>query len=322
VLSKTSRVLVLLPLVAVFCLGITITGCDDKSESLTTSKTTETTSATNSSEYEEKDLDASAEEISKQAKLKNDILATTSTTAPQKKARGKNDKVILFDTAHGEIFDLNDNTQMGFTSMRDVFINKGYVVETNRSLFSDDILKGTKAVVLAGPMAQMTVEEAEALMRYLKDGGNLMVTVHVAYFISNLTDVLGLQLSKSVLCQSTSTFENQPKNFIANTVSEHPLMKNVKGVAVRATWAMQPMLGNPYGAKVITSTAPGSWVDVTANDRYDIGEPRGSYGIIGVSTVGKGKVLVVGDDAVFTNFTIDMASNRIFCENIAEWFSN
>ncbi|MBI4733596.1 MAG: hypothetical protein HY779_02040 [Rubrobacteridae bacterium] len=313
----------LLLLAAIIFLGIAISGCNEKAGSSSATNSVGAKNTTTISESKDEKTESTAEAISEQAKLKNEIEASSSTTVfQQKKVRGKNDKVVLFDTAHGEIFNLNDRTEMGFTSMRDIFVIKGYAVESNRSLFNDNILKGVKAVVVAGPMSQMNQQEADSLMRYLENGGNLMVTVHVSYFISNLTDVLGLQLSKSVLCQQTDTFERQPKNFVLKSVEEHPVMQNVKGIAVRATWAMQPLPGNPYEAKTIAFSAPNSWVDMSANDRYDIGEPRGSYGIIGVSTVGKGKVLIIGDDAVFTNFTINMASNRILCENIADWFLN
>lgn len=298
---------------SIFVLSILISGCDQNSGS-TTSSTDNSKKASSTSEANISD-----------SKTTSTSAPTTSTTIAalqaKPKPRDKNAKVLLFDTAHSEIFNLDDQAEMGCTSMRDLLTSKGYTIETNSSLFNENVLKGVNTVVIAGPMAQLNQQEAEALMNYLNNGGNLLITVHVSYFIADLSNALGLQLSKGVLGQQQESFEGKAKNFIARGVTEHPLTKNVKGVAVRATWALQPLPGNAFGAKSIVASSSDSWVDITANDYYDIGEPRGSYGIIGVSTVGKGKVVVIGDDAVFTNFTINMASNRTLCENIADWFS-
>jgi hypothetical protein len=320
VFQGLSKRISLISVASIFILSALISGCNQESGA-NTNNIDNSKSVTSSKE--------SKESARPETSLSND--KTTSTSAPttsttvaalqeKPKPRDKNAKVILFDTAHGEIFDLNSQDKMGCTSFKDLLTSKGYTIETNRSLFDENVLKGVKAVVIAGPMAQLNRQEAEALLNYLSNGGNLLITVHVSYFISDFTNVLGLQLSKGVLGQQEESFEGAAKNFVARGITEHPLTKNVKGVAVRATWALQPLPGNTFDAKSIVASSSDSWVDITANDYYDIGEPRGSYGIIGVSTVGKGKVVVIGDDAVFTNFTINMAGNRTLCENIADWF--
>jgi hypothetical protein len=312
--------LVLLPiLAAVMMFAIIIGGCNEKP-----------LGGQSKNEDLAQKAPASSTSSTKTATDKNGLknAATTSTTAvtpvvqEQTKPRGKNDKIILFDTAHAEIFNLNDTKQMGCTAMRDLFTGKGYTIETNKKLFNDGVFDGVDAVVIAGPMSKPNPQEIESLMRYIEKGGDLLITVHVSYFISDLTNALGLQLSTGVLGQQSESFEGQVKNFIARGVSKHTVTDGVKGIAVRGTWALQPLPGNTNNASTVVSTSSDSWVDVTSNDIYDIGEPRGAYGIVGVSTVGKGKVIVIGDDAVFTNFTIDIADNRMLCENIVEWFDS
>lgn len=311
--------------VLITILAITVGGCNEKQNNDLSAETNKSKDiqANNENSADKQNDDQGGKSDKSQTSAANSETGTTSATAltqQQATSENKNDKVMLFDTAHGEIFDLNDSQQMGYTKMRDFIVAKGYAIETNRSLFKDGVFDDADVVVLAGPMSKLNPQEKESLTSYVEKGGNLLITVHVSYFLTELANTLGLQLSTGVLCQQSGSFEGQTKNFVADGISKHPVTDGVKGVALRGTWALQPLQGNTHNANTVVSTSADSWVDINSDDMYDVGEPRGAYGVIGVSTVGKGKVIVIGDDAVFTNFTIDMVNNRTLFENIINWF--
>ncbi|MBI5809808.1 MAG: hypothetical protein HZB21_01265, partial [Deltaproteobacteria bacterium] len=87
-------------------------------------------------------------------------------------------------------------------------------------------------------------------------------------------------------------------------------------------WGLMAVGGTEIGAKVVAETSPKAWADINRNRRRDRGETLGSYGIIAVSRHGKGKVVVVADDAPFANKFIKEADNGILAENILRWFAS
>ncbi|NOZ76724.1 MAG: hypothetical protein GXO65_03420, partial [Euryarchaeota archaeon] len=54
--------------------------------------------------------------------------------------------------------------------------------------------------------------------------------------------------------------------------------------------------------------------------RYQEGEFRDTYGILAVRDYGRGRVVVVADDAPFTDRFLDEGDNRRLAANIVAWF--
>ncbi len=226
-------------------------------------------------------------------------------------------KVLLFDLGHKEIFNPDDVKPLGYSQARDAFIRHGYVMRKNKSTLSETVLKDVDVVAIIGPMDVFTQQESEVLAKFVSGGGDVLLTLHIADVCYPLAQRLGFQLSNSVIAQNHDTFDDSPKNLIATTVINDPLTAGVTGVAVRKSWAINPAAQN---ARITVATAKDAWADINPDDRYDRQEPAGSYGIVGAAEIGKGRVVVIGDDAVFDNKTMDMVGNRMLCKNIIAWF--
>lgn len=237
---------------------------------------------------------------------------------PVQKVKSPNN-VLLFDISNSEIFNPDDVKELGYAEARDIFKSRGYAVSINKTPISATLLKDVNTLVIAGPMAPFTEEQVDVLADYVSSGGNVLITLHIGDVCYLLAERFGIQISNSVVAQAHDIFEDSPKNLVATSVRSDVLTGGVSAVAVRKSWGLRAI--PEKNARVVVSTASDAWADMNPDDQYEQGEPVGSFGIVGAATLGKGKVVIVGDDAAFTNKTIDMASNRQLCENIANWFA-
>lgn len=226
-------------------------------------------------------------------------------------------KVVLFDNAHKELFTPFGTGQTGYSEMQAILNKYSYKVRMNSEPITDMALKDVDAVVIAGQMAGFTTQEVDALVRFAKLGGDILITTHISDTVEALAQRFGIQLSNAVIAQSHDNIENRPKWFITRNIVDSPINKNVTSFAVLASWALRPIGEH---AMVIISSEKDSWADFEADDIYTAAEPVGAYGLAAVSSHGRGRVAFFGDDAVFTNRALSLASNRTLCENILKWF--
>lgn len=227
--------------------------------------------------------------------------------------------VLVYDLGHSEIFSPDDAGPIGYRSFVSKFSSWDYKLVINQKAITRDDLEDADVLVISGAMKPFTGAEVDVIREFVAHGGNLIITVHVAYFLNNLVEEFGFELTSSPIAQEENSFGGTPKNFIATAVdTQAPVCQGVQGVAVQGSWGLRSTDKNAF---VVVSTGPDAWADFNANDAYDEGEPKGSYGIVGVALYGDGKVVVVADDAVFNNSVLRTASNEKLLENIATWFT-
>ena len=63
-------------------------------------------------------------------------------------------------------------------------------------------------------------------------------------------------------------------------------------------------------------------VDGNGDNAFDTSDPQPPYGVVGVATIGSGRVVVLGDDAIFANIAIDTNDNAKFLDNLLELISS
>lgn len=156
----------------------------------------------------------------------------------------------------------------------------------------------------------------KALKQFVADGGLLIITVHVNYFLQPLLDELGFQITSSPLCDSVNRFHENNKDFVAREVINHPLTENVTEIAVMGAYGLK---GKDERVKELIFTSSSAWADMNGNDVKDPGDVEGKFCVVAITEIGKGKVVVIGDDAVFSNILIKNKGNNQLLNNIAEW---
>lgn len=239
--------------------------------------------------------------------------------AVQAESTSSANPVLVFDLGHSEIFSPDDAGPIGYRSFVTKFSDWDYKLVINHKSITREDLDNSHVLVISGAMKPFTDAEVDVIREYVAHGGNLIITVHVAYFLTNLVEEFGFELTSSPIAQEENQFGGSPKNFVATAVnSQAPVCQGVNGVAVQGSWGLRSIDKNAY---VVVSTGPDAWADFNANDAYDEGEPQGSYGIVGIALYGDGKVVVVADDAVFNNSNLRVEGNNRLLENIATWFT-
>lgn len=228
-------------------------------------------------------------------------------------------QILVYDLGHSEIFSPDDRGPIGYRTFVEKLAGWDYRLRINQKAITRDDLADAHTLVISGAMKPFTDAEVEVVREFVAHGGNLIITVHVAYFLTNLIEEFGFELTSSPIAQAENQFGGTPKNFVAANVEDQaPVCQGVDGVAVQGSWGLRSTDKNAF---VVVSTGPKAWADFNANDVYDEGEPQGIYGIVGISLYGDGKVVVVADDAVFNNSNLQVKGNEKLLENIAVWFT-
>lgn len=222
----------------------------------------------------------------------------------------------VFDLGHSEIFSPVKEGELNYTIFHDALRQMGTEVGVNKEPITGSTLKGVGTYIIAGPIQPLTHGEVAALETFVKNGGNLLVLLHISFPVAELTSSFGIVVSNFTIGERTDLIGGKSQDFFVTSFGQHPVTSGVKRIAVYGTWGL--MAEKP--AKVVASTSDKAWADVDRNRAFDKGEPVQDFGIVAIAQPGKGKVAVVADDAPFANRFITEADNRRLADNIIEWF--
>lgn len=227
-------------------------------------------------------------------------------------------KRVVFDLSHEEVFTPTEAGPLNYSVFYNTFKEQGWKVGITKERISANTLKGVRTYVIAGPMKTVDDAEIEALHAFVKKGGRLIVMLHISAPAAQLCESFGILVSNFVIAEPQDNIAGAAQDFYVTRFAKHPVTDGVSRAAVYGSWGL--MSGDP-DAKIIAATSERAWADTNRNRSQDAGEPVQEFGIIGVSEVGKGKVVIVADDAPFANKFINTADNGRMAENIIGWFA-
>lgn len=245
--------------------------------------------------------------------------AAAKPSAPKKKTEQKAAKApvkTIFDLSHAEIFSPVKEGDLNYTSFYEGFRKDGGEVGVNKEPVSSKNLARVKTYVIAGPSQGFTKNEITALEKFVSNGGNLLVLLHISGPVAQLTNSFGIIVSNFVIGERSDLIEGKAQDFYVTRFGPHPVTEGLNKIAVYGSWGL--MAEDP--ALVVGATSAKAWADMDRNRKFDQGEPTQDFGIIAVNEHGKGKVVVIADDAPFSNRFITEADNKLLAENIIRWF--
>lgn len=222
----------------------------------------------------------------------------------------------VFDMGHTEIFSPVKEGPLNYSTFHDIWKQSGEEVGLNKEAVTAARLSKVKTYIIAGPVQSFTREEVAALESFVKNGGNLLVLLHIAPPVAQLTNSFGILVSNFTIGETAGLIDNKSQDFFVTNFGAHPVSAGLEKIAVYGTWGL--MANEP--AMTVAATSAKAWADMDRNRKFDKGEPQQEFGIVAVSQTGKGKVVVVADDAPFANKFIGEADNRRLAENIIRWF--
>jgi len=229
---------------------------------------------------------------------------------------------IVFDMGHGEIFGADDTSDLGQSQAIAKMRSAGFEVAVNPDAITAEDLADASGLVIAGPMRPLLDEEYDAITAFAERGGTVLLTIHVPFPVLKVPAHWGLPVDTAIV-MSRRPFSSpaEPSVFIADGIAaDTPVTAGVDEILVVSGW---PVGTASESGRLAVMTGADSWL-TSAGDQQPI-PPEGtvfsSYGIIGITQVGKGLIVVSGDDAVFANIALGMADNAKLLENIIDLMS-
>lgn len=228
------------------------------------------------------------------------------------------DSIVLFDQGHGQQFLVENNRPLDLSELATLFINEGATITTSKEQLSQDALKGVDTLIISGPFAPLADPEIQAILQFVKQGGNLALMAHIAQPIVKLIHELGGVISSAAVYEQKNIIGSNPRDFMVSSLADHPLTNGLDTFAAYGTWAL---MAEKKGVKEIASTSSDAWVDLNMNGILNDRDAKQSFAIILAGNMGMGKFAVFGDDALFQNQFLQ-GGNRILGQNLARWFAS
>lgn len=228
---------------------------------------------------------------------------------------------VVFDMGHGEVFSAEDTTELGQSQAIARIKAAGFTVKVNEDPITDEDLAGAAGLILAGPMTAFGDAEYAAITSFLERGGTVLLTVHVPFPILKVPAHWGLPVgTEIVMSQGKLADPKQRSVFITQQIADDPVTEGVTQLLVVSGW---PVATASESAKIVVSTDADAWLS-PIGDAATTAPPAtklGAFGIIGVARVGKGRIVVSGDDAIFANLALDQLDNARLLDNIIKAMS-
>ncbi len=227
---------------------------------------------------------------------------------------------IVFDMSHAEVFGPQDTTELGQSKAVQRMRAAGYAVQVNTEKFTKDTLgPDVAAVFLPGPMMPLMEKERTLLDDFVRRGGTMIITVHVPFPILGTPARYGLPVGTSVMIDPTLT--GDPGVWATTEIKDDPLTKGVRALSVVSGWAVSQSPSEIADPRIVVEAPAGVVVDGNNDNRFNADDPQPPYGVVGVADIGSGRVVVMGDDAIFANIVIDANDNAKFLDNLLELIS-
>lgn len=221
----------------------------------------------------------------------------------------------VFDAGHSEVFSPMKDGPVHYSAFRGMFVKNGFKTGILSEPITPERLSGAGIYVIAGPMQGFTQDEIDALRTFVENGGSLLVMLHISAPVAALLPEFGVTVSNFVIAEGNNTIKGAAQDFYLTDLTGHPINAGVKKIAVFGAWGLLAQ----GRARATALTSAGAWADANRNRRYDSGEPRQSFAIIAVCECGKGRVVVIGDDAPFANGFMKEAGNARLALNVIKW---
>lgn len=226
--------------------------------------------------------------------------------------------IVLFDVAHMEIFGPKNTSQLGQSAAVARMRKAGVRVVATHDPYTPAMLKDASAVVISGNMQPLSASELQALDQFMNKGGIVLVAVHVAPMDLNIAQLYGLSLSQTVLVTTNPGPGDDPKNLTCTGIEKSALTEGVSSVRVLGAWAV----GFQAPATVAVGTGSDAWLDEDGNGQITSADRQGPFGMIVERRVGKGELILSGDDAVFANLALASTDNVRLLDNIIAVMKN
>lgn len=233
----------------------------------------------------------------------------------------------MIDEGHGEILDIfDDNFSELFHVLNDV-LNLDVSINREETIPEEDLL-AADILVLGCPKDILVDHEIQEILKYIREGGNLLIISDAGGDLANETNLndllsnLHIELEPTMIRDKQVNMGSSLAPVIENLNLSHPIMRNVMRVVVGGGCTMS--MEEP--AVSLLSTSMTSWIERFHPDETEawkvmkVGE---HWSLMASVLHGQGKVIACGDVDMFSNdadYGINALDNHILVKNMFNWF--
>ncbi|MFB6130397.1 MAG: DUF4350 domain-containing protein, partial [Salinigranum sp.] len=171
---------------------------------------------------------------------------------------------------------------------------------------------GSTVAFVLSPDAPYGANDSATVNRFVRSGGTLVVAEDYGPHANPLLARLGADARvDGRLLRDERHYYRSPNLTVATNVSATPLTAGVDRLTLNHGTAVRP-----GGARVLVNSSSYVYLDGNRNARLDEGEQMRSYPVATVESVGRGRVVVVGDPSLFINAMLDRPNNRRFVTDL------
>ncbi len=283
-----------------------------------------------------------------QARAAKALLAEDALAAAVLSVTRASKPVIRFASGHGERA-LGGQDDFGLSRFADTLRREDSELLLWDAVGQSAVPDGTDLLVIASPAQSWLPDEAQAVGRYLDAGGRVLFFADPVMqrgdpgvlVPTGLEDVLerhGVRLGNNLVIDPSRRVQFLgAENFLATQIGVHPITARMTGDSVLFSIARSveaPPEGEGQRAAALAETSLEGWGE-TALDRLDAIE-RDEQDVPGPLTVAialelapnsagdgepgePGRLVVIGDGDVASNFAFDSVTNRAFLLNTVSW---
>ncbi len=233
---------------------------------------------------------------------------------------------VLFDEAHDELNTIsearahlisNDHPEWYVFRRLAEGVSSEYRLERGLSAFESAFLEDFDVVVIATPRAPFSPRELDALERFVDGGGGLLVVQDANPPVPNgsnqVAELFGARFREGVLRSEHGDWD--PETFRVDvTQSDHFLIQGF--ASFQMNWGCS-IAGTP-DCVVLLQSRQDTWQDSNGDRQADADEPVGPLPIAVAMVVGKGRVILIADNA-FHDAVWD--ANHVLFLNALRWLS-
>ncbi len=225
--------------------------------------------------------------------------------------------VVLFDQGHGQHFLVGNQGELDLSKLGETFSGQGFQLKTTAAEqpFSDDALAGVSTLIISGAFKPINDQEIGVIKRFIDQGGQLCVMLHIGSPFAALLHDLGVDISNGVIRERTNLLPvDSATDFFVTDLAAHPITRGLTRINLYGAWALNTELA----ANVIAKTSPTAWVDLNNDKELGQGDASQAFSVVVTGQLGHGHFIVFGDDAIFQNRFLD-GGNQQLAVNLATW---
>ena len=190
----------------------------------------------------------------------------------------------------------NDSILVKWEKFRNEFAEQGWTVDFAKHV-NASLLSNYDALFVLTPCENISDEEAQAIIDWVKSGGQLVITQNgTGTYANNITAEFGIEFDDYTLCMKINKFASHP-------VTTTPyLLNNVVGITARKI-------------EVSGSSKEIGWLEL------EVGPVKVKHCLLAVNdTAGEGVVVAIGDEWMWSNCCFNLADNEELLDNILAYF--